>query len=151
MRTVCPGLCVLRFEYLAAPTRRITITAVGTGLPNHCLHRATGSISSTLSFPHYCVEVLDRFCLKTLTKDFLNFLNPISSVTLSSASLSCVSRYLCSVYVSFHHDDYATTLLCMYLSTYSAVSSSLLRKFLKLYFLSDEFIKIVYSPPSSRL
>ena len=54
MRTVCPGLCVLRFKYLAAPTRCTTETAVGTGLPNHCLHQPTGSISSTLSFPHNC-------------------------------------------------------------------------------------------------
>ena len=79
--TVCLGLCVLRFKYLDTPTRRATITAVGTCLPNHCLHQATGSISSTLSFPHFYVEVLDRYYLKTLTKDFLNFLNPNSSVT----------------------------------------------------------------------
>ena len=39
-RIIWWGLCVLRFKYLAAPTRRTTITAVGTGLPNHCLHRA---------------------------------------------------------------------------------------------------------------
>ena len=38
--TGCPGLCVLEFKYSAAPTRRTTETAVGTGLPNHCLHRA---------------------------------------------------------------------------------------------------------------
>ena len=34
------GLCVLRFKYLAAPTRCTTETTVGTGLPNHCLHQA---------------------------------------------------------------------------------------------------------------
>ena len=89
-RTGCPGLCVLRFKYLAAPTRRTTVIAVGTSLPNHCLHRATGSISSALSFPCLCVDEIDRYCLKTLTEDFLNFLNPISSVTLSSAPLSCL-------------------------------------------------------------
>ena len=147
MRTVCPGLCVLSFKYQAAPTRRTTLTVVGTGLPNNYLHRATGYISSTLSFPHLFVVELDRYCLRTLTADFLNFLNPISSVTLSFACLSCFSRYLCSLYVSFHHDDYATALLCMHLSTYSAACSSLLRKFLKLNFLSDEFVKIAYSPP----
>ena len=54
------------------------------------------------------------------------------------------------MYVSFHHDDYATALLCMHLSTYPAAYSSLLRKFLKLNFLSDEFVKITYSPPSSQ-
>ena len=37
---MCPGLCVLSFKYLAAPTRHTTETAVGTGLPNHCLHQA---------------------------------------------------------------------------------------------------------------
>ena len=57
-KTGCPGLCVLEFKYSAAPTRHTTETAVGTGLPNHCLHQPTGSISSTLSFPHYCVECL---------------------------------------------------------------------------------------------
>ena len=60
MRTVCPGLCVLRFKYLAAPTRRMTVTTVGTGLPNHRLHQVAGTISSTLLFPHSCVDVLDR-------------------------------------------------------------------------------------------
>ena len=58
MRTVYPGLCVLEFKYSAAPTRRTTETTVGTGLPDHCLHQPTGSISSTLSFPHNCVVYL---------------------------------------------------------------------------------------------
>ena len=38
--TGCPELRVLEFKYSAAPTRRTTETSVGTGLPNHCLHRA---------------------------------------------------------------------------------------------------------------
>ena len=117
MRTVCPGLCVLRFKYLAAPTRRTTVTTVGTGLPNHCIHRATGSISSTLSFPHFYVEVLDRYCLKTLAEVILN---PISSVSLSLACLSCVYATCTMCVFSFHHDDCATTLLYLHLSTYSA-------------------------------
>ena len=50
-------------------------------------------------FPHSCVDEIDRYCLKTLTEDFLNFLNPISSVTLSSARLSCL---------------HATCALCMF-------------------------------------
>ena len=54
------------------------------------------------------------------------------------------------VCLSFHHDDYAITLLCLHLSTYSATSSSSLRNFLTLKFPSEEFIKIAYSPPSSR-
>src|SRR5215216_5009570 len=120
VRALCPGLCVLRFKYPAAPTRLTTVTTVGTGLPNHCLHRATGSISSTLSFPHSCVNVLDRYYLKTLTEDFLNFLNSISSVSLSSAYLSCVYATGTLCLFSFHHDDYATTLLCLHMSTYSA-------------------------------
>ena len=39
----------------------------------------------------------------------------------------------------------------MHLSTYSAAISSSLRNFLTLKFLSEEFIRIAYSPPSSRL
>ena len=54
------------------------------------------------------------------------------------------------VCLSFHHDDYAVTLFCLYLSTYSIASGSSLRNFLTLKFLSEEFIKIAYSPPSSR-
>ena len=114
------GLCVLRFKYLAAPTRCTTETAVGTGLPNHCLHRATGSISSTLSFPHSDTVVLDCYCFKTLTEDFHNFLNPISSVSLSSACLTCVHATCTLCLFSFHHDDCATALLHLHLSTYSA-------------------------------
>ena len=34
------GLCVLRFKYLSALTRRTTVTTVGTGLPNLCLRHA---------------------------------------------------------------------------------------------------------------
>ena len=112
------GLCVLGFKYLAAPTRRTTVIVDGTGLRN--LHQATGSISSTLSFPHSCVEVLDRYCLKTLTEDFHNFLNPISSVSFSSAYLSCLHATCTLCLFSFHHDDCASVLLCMHLSTYSA-------------------------------
>ena len=43
--------------------------------------KPTGSISSTLSFPHSCVDEPDHYYLKILTKDFLYFLNPISSIT----------------------------------------------------------------------
>ena len=122
MRTVCHGVGVLRFKYLAAPSRRTTVTTIGTGLPNHRLHRAVGSISSTLSFPHSCVDELDRYCLKTLTEDFLNFLNPISSVSLSSACISCVYASCTLCLFSFHLDDCATVLLCLHLSTYFAAS-----------------------------
>ena len=71
MRTVCPGLYVLRFKYLAAPTRRTTETTVGTGLQIIVFTKPTGFISSTLSFPHSCVDGPDHYCLKTLTEDFL--------------------------------------------------------------------------------
>ena len=131
MRTVCPGLCVLRFKYLAAPTRHTAVTAVGTGLPNYCLHRATGSISSTLSFPHSCIDELDCHYLKNLTEDFLNFLNPNSSVPSFFTCLILFTRYLYSVHVSYHHDDCVTAMLCLYLSTYSAACISSLGKFLK--------------------
>ena len=43
-RTGCPGLCVLRFKYLAAPTRRTVVTTTGTGPTNHCLQQLTGFI-----------------------------------------------------------------------------------------------------------
>ena len=57
----------------------------------------------------------------------------------------------CTLYsLSFHHDVCASVLLCMHLSTYSATSISLLKNFLTLKFISEEFIKISYSPPSSR-
>ena len=144
------GLCVLRFKYLAAPTRRTTVTVVGTGLPNHCLHRATGSISSTLPFPHSYTIVLDRYCLKTLTEDFLNFLNSISSVSLSSACLSCVRLLvLCAC---FHFIMMTVPLFCFACIwvPIPLLSSSLLRNFLNQKFLSEEFVKITYSPPSSR-
>ena len=55
--------------------------------------------------------------------------------------------YLCCMYVSFHHDDYTTILLCMHPSTLFVACISSPRKFLKQYFLSDEFVKIAYSPP----
>ena len=145
--TVCPGLCVLRFEYLAAPTRRTTVTAVGTGLPSHYLYQANWfyflnpSISSLLC----CVFV--HIYLKTLTEHFLNFLSSISSVCLSSSCLSCVYALCTLCLFSFHHDDHACILLCLLLSTYSATSSSSLRNFLTSKFLSEEFIKIAYSPP----
>ena len=46
--------------------------------------KPTGSISTTLSFPHVSCCVSVHICLKTLTEDFLNFLSSISSVCLSS-------------------------------------------------------------------
>ena len=114
---------------------------------SHRLHQATSSISSTLSFPHSCVDEPDHYCLKTLTEDFLYFLNPISSLTLSSTCLSCYHATCTLCLFSLHHDDYAIFILCLYLSTYSAASVSLLRKFLTKNFLSYEFVKISYSPP----
>ena len=88
-------------------------------VPNHCLHRATGSISSALSIPRLLVDEIDHCCLKTLIEDFLNFLNPNSSVTLSSACLSCLHATCTLCVLSFHHDDCATVMFCMHLSTYS--------------------------------
>ena len=151
MRTVCPAVCVFRFKYLAALIRRTTVTAVATGLPNHCLHRANWFYFFNPFISSLLCWVLDRYYLKTLTEYFLYFLNPISSVTLSSACLSCVYAFCTLCLSSFHHDDNAYVLLCILLSTYSAASSSSLRNFLTGKFLSEEFIKIAYSPtPSSR-
>ena len=147
MRTVCPGLGVLRFKYLAAPTRCTTETAVGTGLPNHCLHQAYWfySLNSFISSLLCCVLVY--ICLKTLTEDFPNFLSSISSVCLSSSCAILCLRFCTLCLSSFHHDDHARVLLCILLSTYSAASSSSPRNFLTGKFLSEEFIKIAYSPP----
>src|SRR3954467_2218838 len=64
--------------------------------------------------------------------------------------LSCVYASCTLCLSSLHHDDHACVLLCLLLSTYSAASSSSLRNFLTSKFLSEEFIKISYSPPSSR-
>ena len=103
-----------------------------------------GSISSFLC----CVPV--HIYLKTLTEDFLYFLSSISIVCLSYPVLSCVYTF-CTLYLfSFHHGDHAHALLCLLLSSYSAAGSSSLRNFLTHKFLSEEFIKITYSPPSGR-
>ena len=147
MRTVCPGLCVLGFKYLAAPTRRTTVTAVGTGLPNHCLHRANWFHFLNPSIFSYLCCVLVYICFKTLTKEFLYFLSSISSACLSYPMLSCVYTFCTLCLFSFHHEDHAHALLRLLLSTYSAASSSSLRNFLTLKFLSEELIKISYSPP----
>ena len=149
MRTVCPGLCVLRFKYLAAPTRRTTGTTVGTDLPNHCLHRANWFYFLNHFISSLLCCVLDRYCLKTLTEDCLNFLSSFSSVSLSSACLSRVHAFCTLCLFSFRHHDCASVLSCLHLSTYSAASRSWLRNFPTLEFLSDEFVKIAYSPPCS--
>ena len=100
---------------------------------------------------HFLITVLSDcsyLCLKTLTEDFLNFLISISSVCLSSFCVILCLRFLYSVFsISFHHVDYAVALVCLYMSTYSATSSSSLRNFLTLKFLSEELIKIAYSHP----
>ena len=69
-------------------TRHTTVTAVGTGSSNHCLHRAPGSISSTPYFLEVFVDESDHYCLKNWTEDFLNFLISNSSVTLFVTCLS---------------------------------------------------------------
>ena len=96
------------------------------------------------------LSVCSYLCLKTLTEDFLNFLSSISLVCLLHPVLSCVYAFCTLFLSSFNHDGYACVLICILLSTYSAASSSSLRNFLTHKFLSEEFIKIAYSPPSSR-
>ena len=123
------GLCVLEFKYSTAPIRHTTVTTVGTGLPNHCLHQANWFYFINPYISSLLCCVLDRYCLKTLTEDFLYFLNSISSVTLSSACLSCVHAFYTLCLFSFHHDDYVVALLCLYLSTYFTASVSFPRNF----------------------
>ena len=132
--TGCPGLCVHMFEYLAALTRRTTVTAVGTGLPNHCLHQATWFYFLNPFISSFLRCVFVHTCLKILTEDFLYFLSSISSFCLS---LSCVYAFCTLCLFSFHHGDHAHALLCLLLSTYSAASSSSLRNFPPLKFLSE--------------
>ena len=91
---MCPGLCVLRFKYLAAPTRRTTETQeLELVYQIIVFTKLTGSISSTLSFPQFCCCVLVHIYLKTLTEDFLNFLSSISSVCLSSSCFILCLRF----------------------------------------------------------
>ena len=148
---MCPGLGVLRFKYLAAPTRRTTETSVGTGLPNHCLHQAywfyfLNSFISSLQLLCACSYLSEHFDWRLSQFPQFNFF----SLSVFSLALSCVYVFCTLCLSSFHHDDYACVQLCILLSTYSAASSSLLRNFLTHKFLSEEFIKIAYSPPSSR-
>jgi hypothetical protein len=144
---VCPGLCVLGFKYLAALTRRTTVTAVGTSLPNHCLHRATGSISSTLLFPQYCavnlIAIVWRLWLKTFSISSVQFLQ---LVCLQPAYPVFTLLVLCACF----HFIMMTVLLLCYACIWVLIlllSSSSLRSFLTLKILSDEFVKIAYSPP----
>ena len=146
-RTGCPGLFVLRFKYLAALTRRTTVTTVGTGLPNHYLHQATWFHFLNPFISSFLCCVLVHICLKTLTEDFLYFLSSISLDCLSSLCLSCDYAFCTLCLYSFHHEDHAHALLCLLLSTYFAASSSSLRNFLTLKFLNEDFMKIAYSPP----
>ena len=148
---MCPGLCVLEFKYSAAPTRCTTETAVGTGLPNHCLHQAywfyfLNSFISSLQLLCACSYLFEDFDWRLSQFPQFNFFSPsVFFLVLSRVYAFCT---LCLS--SFHHDDHACNLLCLLLSTYSAASSSSLRNFLTRKFLSEEFIKIAYSPPSSR-
>ena len=148
---MCPGLGVLEFKYSAAPTRCTTETTVGTGLPNHCLHQAywfsfLNSLNSScmlLCACSYLFEDID-WRLSQFPKFYF------FSLSVFFLVLSCVYAFCTLCLFSFHPDDYACVLLCILLSTYSAASSSSLRNFLTHKFLSEEFIKIAYSPPSSR-
>ena len=103
--------------------------------------KLTGSISSTLSFPHICAW---RLWLKIFSISSVQFLQ---SVCLHPV-LSCAYTFCTMCLSSFHHDDYACVLLCLILSTYSAASSSSLRNFLTDKFLSEEFHKNrLFTPP----
>ena len=108
----------------------------------------TGSISSTLSFPHYYGVCCSYLCLKTLTEDFHKFLSSISSVCLSSSCVIMCLHFCTLCLSSFHHDDYACIMLYLLLSTHSAAGSSSLRNFLTSKFLGQEFHKNrLFTPP----
>ena len=87
-----------------------------------------------------------RLWLKTFSISSIQFLQSVCPHPV----LSCVNAFCTLCLSSFHHDDYACVLLCSFLSTYSTASSSSFRNLLTSKFLSEEFIKIAYSPPSSR-
>ena len=107
--TGCPGLCVLKFKYSAAPTRRTTETAVGTGLPNHCLHQAywfyflNSFISSFLccAIVHICVW---RLWLKTFSISSVQFLqsvclHPVLSCVYASVLCACLHYIMMTMLV----------------------------------------------------
>ena len=97
-------------------------------------------LSIVLLACHICVW---RLWLQTVSISSVQFLQ---SVCLHPV-LSCVYAFCTLCLSSFHHDDHAYVLLCLHLSTYFAASSSLLRNFLTLKFLSEEFVKFAYSTP----
>ena len=146
VRTVCPGLGVLEFKYSAAPTRCTTETTVGTGLPNHCLHRANwfyllnSLISSCmlLCACSYLFEDIDWRLSQFSQFNFFSLFVFILFYLVLTLSVLCVC---------FHFIMISMFMLCMHLSIYSAASSSSLRNFLTLKFISEEFIKISYSLP----
>ena len=114
------------------------------------------SPSQLVLFPQPLYFLISVLCACSyLFEDFdcrlLYFLSSIPSVCLPSFCLSCAHAFCTLCLFSFHHEDHAHALFCLLMSTYSSASSSSLRNFLTLKFLSEEFIKIVYSPPSSRL
>ena len=115
--------------------------------------KSLSSPSLLVLFPqlfHFIITVLCacsyyvwRLWLKTFSISSVQFLHSVCLHLL----LSCVYAFCTLCLSSFHHDDHAYVLLCLLLSTYSAASSSSLRNFLTGKFLSEEFIKIAYSPP----
>ena len=114
-RTGCPGLCVLRFKYLAAPTKRTVITATGTGPTHHCLQRASGSILPLSPYLKYVfVKSLPTCltCLTSLCEDCCLFGFILSSILIHITyllvvfvlSLHCLLDYGLSsvVYLPLH-------------------------------------------------
>ena len=148
---MCPGLCVLRFKYLASPTRCTTETTVGTGLPNHCLHQANWFyfLNSFISSLLCCVLVISVF------EDFDWRLSQFPQFNFFSlfVFILCYPVFTLSVLSACLHLIMTTMLVFCYACIWILIpllSSLLLRNFLTLKFLSYEFVKIAYSPPSSR-
>ena len=79
-RTGCPGLCVLRFKYLAAPTRRTVVTATGTGPTYHCLQWVTGFIFTSFS---YCYTLWSH-CMLALSLVFTTWMYDLFGFITSS-------------------------------------------------------------------
>ena len=111
VRTVCPGLCVTEFKYSAAPTRRITITTVGNGLPNNCVHQANWFyflnpfISSVMCWCTWSLLFEDFDCRLSLIPQSYFF-----SLIVFILLILCL-RFLYSVFV-FHFIMMTMLLLC---------------------------------------
>ena len=106
------GLCVLRFKYLAAPTRCTTETTVGTGLPNHCLHQPywfyfLNSFISSLLCCVLVISVFDDFDWRLSQFPQFNFFSLFVFIL-------CYPVFTLSVLCARHHSIMMTMLVFCY-------------------------------------